>query len=348
MSSLSPYGVLVVDDSASFRALLTHALEASGELKVIGQARNGREAISVLESLQNKPAVITMDVVMPEMSGIDATRYIMETNPCPVVLLTTLARSEEQQVALHAMRLGVVDVVGKPSFAPGHQSQVTDLVRRVRAMAEVKVLRRKSAMPHAHNLPTVSSREVDVVAVATSTGGPPALETVFAGLPKHFPPVVVAQHLAQQFSQSFGRWLRQVSGRKVVIVEKRERLQPDVIYVAGEQVHLIMSLGWVEPVRSAPGMLAPDANMLFRSCASSYAGRAVGVVMTGMGRDGAEGLLAMKLSGAWTIGQDQATSVVYGMPRAAAEAGATCEVLPLDDIPVRLVEICAGAGSSGG
>ncbi len=332
------YGVVVVDDSASFRAALVSALERNPELKVMGEARTGREAIELVNTL--KPDVVTMDVVMPEMSGIDATRTIMELSPVPVLLLTTLARSEEQTQALHAMKLGVVDVVAKPSFAAGGEPQVQELVRRVRAMAEVRVVRRRTSVVAKGQLPRVGPREIEVVAVATSTGGPPALERLFAGIPRPFPPVVVAQHLAPSFAQGFARWLQKATGRKVVTVTRREALKQDVVYVAGEQAHLLLSPGHVESLPAGVGQLAPDANMLLRSAATSYGDRAVGVVLTGMGRDGAEGLLAMKLQGAWTIAQDEASSVVYGMPRVALEVGASCEVLGIDDIPIRLVEIC--------
>jgi two-component system chemotaxis response regulator CheB len=178
-----------------------------------------------------------------------------------------------------------------------------------------------------------------VIAIAASTGGPPALERVLARLPAAAPPVVIAQHLVPPFSDGFSDWLHQVTGRAAVRVEDREALAEGRLYVAGTQRHLRLRHGLVEAVAAHESELAPSADQLFFSAAASYGPAALGIVLTGMGRDGTRGLTALRQAGGWTIGQDSHTSVVYGMPRSAFEAGACCEVLPLDEVAERLAAL---------
>jgi two-component system chemotaxis response regulator CheB len=192
------------------------------------------------------------------------------------------------------------------------------------------------------DLAAAKQPRVDLIAIAASTGGPPALERVLGGLPKKFPPVVIAQHLAPSFSKGFADWLAGALGREVASASLRMRLEESTIYVAGEGQHVMVQDGYVMPRNRRANDLTPNADVLFESVAASAGRGAVGIVLTGMGNDGAEGLKAMKDAGAWTIAQDAESSVVYGMPRVAWESGACCEQLPLDVIGARLVALLKG------
>jgi two-component system chemotaxis response regulator CheB len=328
--------VLVVDDSPGFRAALSLALSSDPEIEVVGQAEDGRAAIAAVRKLE--PDVVTMDAMMPVLDGLEAAQRILSTRPVPILLMTTLARSDEQRMALNALRLGVVDVTNKPVLAgPGGPSGIAQVIRLVKAAADVKVgSKPKQPAPTA----TRTQSDVSLIVIGCSTGGPPALERVLAGLPPRFPPVVVAQHLAPSFARGFAEWLGATLSRVVVPVHTRERLSEATIYVAGENRHLRVRSGVVDSSPSAASELSPRADLLFES-AAHYGAGAVGVVLTGMGDDGAIGLSKMKRAGAWTIGQDAESCTVYGMPRQAREAGALCEVLTLDAIAARLAGLVA-------
>jgi two-component system chemotaxis response regulator CheB len=327
---------LVVDDSPAFRAALSLALSSDPEIEVVGHAEDGRAAIAMVERLA--PDVVTMDAVMPVLDGLEAARRILSARPLPILLMTTLARSDEQRMALNALRLGVVDVTNKPLLAgPGGASGIAQVIRLVKAAADVKVGSRSRT-------PTVATPRlqsgIELIVIGCSTGGPPALERVLGGLPPRFPPVVVAQHLAPSFSRGFADWLASSLSRSVVTVQHAEPLRAATIYVAGENRHLRVRRGFVEAFPAAPGEISPRVDLLFES-AASYAQAAVGLVLTGMGDDGATGLAKMRRAGAITIGQDEDSSTVYGMPRRALEAGALSEVLSLDDIATRIAGLAA-------
>jgi two-component system chemotaxis response regulator CheB len=334
--------VLVVDDSPTFRAALSLALESDPDIVIAGQAGDGMQALEMLRRV--KPDVVTMDVMMPVLDGLEASQRMLAEQPLPIVLMSTLARSHEQRMALNALRLGVVEVINKPVLAgPGGRAGIAAVSKLVRAAASVRVgpsVARHAPKPAAEARP---SGAVDLIAIAASTGGPPALEKLLAALPRKFPPIVVAQHLAPSFSRGFADWLQSATSREVEMVEGRRPLRRSCIFVPGENQHLRVRLGEVEAVAAGEGELAPNADVLFRSLARYYGAGCVGVVLTGMGDDGAEGLKLMLQAGSWTIAQDRETSVVYGMPRAAVEARACKEVLPLNEIAVRLRELLEAA-----
>jgi two-component system chemotaxis response regulator CheB len=338
--------VLLVDDSGAFRAALAIALAADPTIEVVGQASDGEEALALVERL--RPHVVTMDVVMPKMDGLEASKRILASSrPIPIILMSTLARSDEQRLALNALRLGVVDVINKPVLAgSAAAASIASVIRLVKAAADVQV----SPRPRSGRIKISTGEElrgVELIAIAASTGGPPALEKVLGVLPAVFPPVVVAQHLAPSFAAGFADWLSSSIKRYVVTVAFPERIKPSTIYVAGESSHVRVTDGTVEPVACGHTELAPNADVLFHSVADAYGARAVGIVLTGMGNDGAVGLRAMKDAGAWTIGQDADSSVVYGMPRVAWEANACTEQLSLDLIGARMLALLSGQGTLG-
>jgi two-component system chemotaxis response regulator CheB len=332
--------VLVVDDSAAFRAGLATALARDSEIEVVGQAGDGEAAIALAEEL--RPDVVTMDVMMPVCDGIEASRRMLARRPVPILLMSTLARSDEQRMALNALRLGVVDVTTKPTLAgAGSAEGIAQVTRLVKAAASIDLApppRRRAGLA-----PVVSAavdHPIEVIAIAASTGGPPALERLIAGLPPGCPPILVAQHLAPSFSRGFSDWLRGAVNRPVVVVGGVERLAFGSIYVAAAGQHLsTLRRGVVETRPAAPGTLSPNADVLFRSVAAAYGPRALGIVLTGMGSDGAAGLRLMRDEGAWTIAQDRESSTVDGMPRAAVDASAACEVLSLDAMPGRVTSL---------
>jgi two-component system chemotaxis response regulator CheB len=333
--------VLVVDDSAAFRQALANALASDPEIEIVGQATDGKSALAKVREL--RPDVVTMDVMMPVMDGLEAAKTIMLEQPTPIILLSTLARTEEQRIALNALRLGVVDVANKPVLAgPNALGGIASMVRLVRAAAGVEVAPKRS---HPRPLNSVAGvREVELIAVAASTGGPPALEQILKGLAADCPPVVIAQHLAPSFARGFAEWLAAATGRVVANVSVAEPLLRGRVYVAAEHMHIRVSGAFAEGVQVRPGELAPNADILFHSVAQSFGDEAIGVVLTGMGNDGAVGLRAMRAAGAWTIAQDRDSSVVWGMPRVAFEAGACSEILPLEDIAPRLVALLPSDG----
>jgi two-component system chemotaxis response regulator CheB len=337
MSGRQKIRVLIVDDNPVFRLALSIALGGDPDIEVVGKAADGKEAVELTPKVH--PDVITMDVLMPVLDGIEASKQILEHHPIPILLMSTLARSDEQRMALNAMRLGVMDVMNKPVLAgPSGPEGVAQVIRLVKAAAEAEVVvRPRSGRYH------VATGEVrkrpKVIVVGASTGGPPALERILHALPRMFPPIVVAQHLAPSFTRGFAEWLAASTARPVVPVAVPEPLRPGTVYIAAENRHVRVQPGFADGLLAPDEMLAPSADVLFRSAAESYGPAALGIVLTGMGGDGAEGLKALRAAGAWTIGQDRDSSAVYGMPRSAAEAGACCEVLSLDEIASRLLSV---------
>jgi two-component system chemotaxis response regulator CheB len=332
--------VLVVDDSASFRAALALALATDPEIEVVGQAADGKNAIALAARL--RPDVITMDVMMPILDGIEASKLILAQQPVPIVLMSTMARRQEQRMALNALRLGIVDITNKPVLTgAAARDGVQQVLRVVKAAAGVNVPA-LPAQPNGAAGATAKARPIELIAIAAATGGPPALERVLAPLPAHAPPVVIAQQLAPSFARGFADWLATAVGRPVVSVSEPQPLHPGTLYIAAEKRHIRVRLGFASPVATVGSEPAPDIDGLFHSVASAYGSAALGIVLTGMGDDGATGLKALRMAGGWTIGQDRESSMVFGMARVASEMNALCEVLPLDNIAARVIHLLPG------
>ena len=341
--------VLIVDDSPTIRQFIRGILNSDPELRVIGEAQNGEEAIKMVARL--RPDVVTMDIHMPLMDGYEAIRRIMSETPVPIVILTSTESDIRLGITYKGVESGALTVFGKPHGLPGDDPEADELINVVKAMADVKVIRRKWHQ-NAESLKTparqqavsfrVSSKPYQIIAVGCSTGGPPALRTVLGELPPTFPvPVVVVQHISKGFTTGLARWLNESVGMRVKVAENGEPLLPGSVYVAPDGVHLqVTSLQKVGLLKDGPmdGHL-PSVTALFNSVAKQYGPRAIGVLMTGMGRDGANGLYAMMQEGAYTIAQDQATSIVFGMPKEAIQMGATKEVLALQKIGQRMREL---------
>lgn len=354
--------VLIVDDSLFMRAAIKKLLEGDGRFEVVGQARDGEEGVRLALELQ--PDVVTMDFNMPKLDGAQATREIMRQRPTPIVLLSAHARQGGKETLL-ALSAGAVDFVTKPSgeVSADFSKVAVDLVGKVAAAAEAHpvalapIVRerasRVSLPPAAPGAPlTRASGTVRaitqplqvglrVVVVAVSTGGPAALTRLVPALPPKPPfAMVIVQHMPTGFTQALAERLHEVSEIDVHEAEDGESLQMGACILAPGDRHLVFLDGGRIRLTSDPPVhgCRPAGDVTLRSAAQVFGRRVTGVVMTGMGKDGAEGLAAVRAAGGRTIAQDRATCVIYGMPKAAIELGVVDEVLPLDEIAKALVK----------
>jgi two-component system chemotaxis response regulator CheB len=341
--------VLVVEDSPVLRELLIHILGAEPDLRVVGAATTGEEALALAARL--RPHVITMDIHLPIMDGFEATRRIMQQCPAPVVVVSGSSSREETTWAFRAIEAGALAVVHKPVGPqhPDHESMRIELVSKVKLMAQVKVVRRWPR-PRPSQVPAISapprSRPVEVVAIGASTGGPPVLQTILSDLPAGFSAaVLVVQHMSPGFIEGFADWLAQTCRLPVQLPAHGDLLQPGCIYLAPDGRHMRVSPAGsvLLSEEASQNGLRPSVAELFRSVAEVYGPRAAGVLLTGMGKDGAEELQFMRARGAVTIAQDKESSVVYGMPAEAVRIGAASHVLPPAQIASLLVLLARGA-----
>jgi two-component system chemotaxis response regulator CheB len=342
--------VLVVDDSPVARELLIHILDSDAGIQVIGSAANGREAVEFV--MRNKPDIITMDIHMPEMDGFEATQTIMETNPVPIVIVTGSADMRELEASFRAIEVGALTVRQKPQAIghPDHEKNAKNLLMTVKLMSEIRVVRRWVRTAERRPLlqrelageVVVQPAVVKVVAIGASTGGPPVIEKILVGLPNNFPaPVLIVQHMAEGFIRGFAEWLGQRSSLPVHVPCDGSMTQPGHVYIAPDGVQMRMDAAGRISCRceSLENGLRPSVSYLFRSTAEVFGKNAIGVLLTGMGRDGAVELKLMKARGAVTIAQDEESSVVYGMPGEAVRLEAARYVLPADKIATVLTSI---------
>lgn len=345
--------VLIVDDSAVARQSLRFILESHEGLTVVGEAKNGEEAVAMTERLE--PDVITMDIRMPRMDGLDAAQRIMESNPVPIVVVTSVDLGQETELSREAMRRGALSVVERPTSADQRARErfARRLVRKVKLMSDVKVVHRSRGtrpMPakgvgatSPAPVPRPKAAKVEIAAIGASTGGPAALHQVIGSLPVDFPvPILVVQHISFGFVDGLASWLDKDCALRVKVAEATDRVEPGVVYVAPDEHHLgISSYGRVRlsPEGDVDGH-RPSATYLFNAVAQSYGPAAVGAILTGMGRDGAAGMKALHDRGAVTIAQDEGSCVVFGMPKEAIALGAIDREVSLDQIGPTLASLC--------
>lgn len=342
--------VLVAEDSPTIRVFLTAILESEPDIKVVAAVSDGAAALEAVRRL--KPDVVTMDIHMPGLDGFSATREIMETVPVPIVIVSG-AVQDEVAATFKAVEAGALAFIRRPAGLghDDHEREADALVTAVRLMSEVKVVRRwKRAPAIAERVAAVAAAGAEpaprdrarVVAIGASTGGPVALQTILSALPAEFPlPILVVQHIAQGFVAGFADWLGAGCALPVTVARDGEEVMGGHVYVAPDDRHMgVDAFGRIELIDSPPEAgLRPAVGHLFRSVAARYGGRAIGVLLTGMGADGADDLCVLRTLGAVTIAQDAASSVVHGMPGVAIERGGAVHVLAPAAIAAKLVEV---------
>jgi two-component system chemotaxis response regulator CheB len=341
--------ILVVEDSMVVRDFLVLILSSDPDVRVVGTARDGEEALEAVRRMQ--PDVITMDIHMPKLNGLEATRRIMETDPTPIVIVSGSDNTQEVVTTFDAMEAGALAVLRRPAGLghPEHEATARELVLTVKLMAEVKVVRRWPQRRYGEPVPKAvemglaqEPAKMRIVAIGASTGGPPVLHTILSALPKNFPsPLMVVQHMAVGFSRGFMEWLAQSSALPLHLATHGEVMLPGHVYIAPDNVQMKVArydrimLSNDEPENG----LRPSVSYLFRSVAEIYGCDAVAGLLSGMGRDGAEELRLLKDKGAVTFVQDKASSVVHGMPGEAIRLDAAMLVLPPEKIAAVLTSL---------
>ena len=329
--------VMVVEDSMVARELLVYILESSPDISVIATAENGAEALSRLKSYT--PDLITMDVNMPEMDGLEATARILEQYPIPIIIISSALDPEERANTFKIIDVGALALLDKPSgiTAPNFEKEAESIVEMVKMMSEIKILKRKQKEKNtsAPNPPPHLNKRFDIVAIGVSTGGPSALKEIFSNLRPDFPlPVLLVQHIADGFEQSLVDWLNIYSKLPVHVAKHDEQITRGHIYVAPSRKHMMISnrrrISLVPMGESDKH--CPSVSKLFQSVSNIYSQNAIGIILTGMGKDGAAELKMMKQNGALTIAQNKESSIIHGMPGEAVKIGAATFVQSIEEI----------------
>jgi two-component system, chemotaxis family, protein-glutamate methylesterase/glutaminase len=343
--------VLIVDDSKLMRELLTHILSSDKGIEIVGVACSGYEAIDLV--MLKKPDVITMDIHMPGMDGYETSRTIMETLPTPIVIVSGIEDEKESDNMKRYLEAGAVAFVLRP--APIELPQFPDfckeLIQKVKLMAEIKVIKRYPRNRKDHyrpqqiaQIPGNDLKRIKIIAIGASTGGPLALQMILSRLPGDLPvPILIVQHIAPGFLKVFQKMLDSTSGIKLKIAEDNEQINAGTGYIAPDGFHMGVTRDARIHLSNKPPEHGskPSVSYLFRSVAQSFGANSLGVLLTGMGQDGAEELKDMKDKGALTVVQNEVTSVVFGMPGEAIKLGASNNALS----PERIAEIISKSGS---
>jgi two-component system chemotaxis response regulator CheB len=351
--------VLVVDDSALMRKLIPQMLEADPAIEVVGTAMDGTFCLKKIEEF--RPNVVTLDLQMPGMNGIDTLKEIMRRNPLPVIVVSSHS-TEGASVTFKALGLGAFDFVTKPRDSAHMSETAAELIAKIKASADCKVVRPGSllgvpARPEKILIGKSTPRPTKIIAIGISTGGPQALEFLLAQLPPDFPgTIVVVQHMPEGFTDMFARRLDELSALRVKEAQSGDALQAGRVLVCPGSRHIKvkhLTMGDVVVLNDEGRVNGhrPSADVLFHSVAEEFGAQGVAVLMTGMGDDGAEGLGAVKRAGGLTIAQNEESCVVFGMPKAAIERGYATRVVALDSLSATLQGVCSrndGRSESGG
>jgi len=333
--------VLVVDDSSTMRGLIATALTQDPDIEVVGEAEDPLQARQAIKALN--PDVVTLDVEMPNMSGLEFLEKIMRLRPMPVIMVSTLTKRGAEET-LQALEMGAIDCIEKPR--PGNEHSFEELPYKVKIAASARVKPRISVEERRRQAsgaqPAQDSYASDgrVIAIGASTGGVEALLELLSGFPENCPPTVITQHMPPAFTRSFASRLDRQCAPKVQEATDRAKLMPGNIFLApGGPSHLEITPDLRCRLKTGERVSGhcPSVDVLFNSVARSCKGHAVGVILTGMGKDGAAGLLAMRQAGAKTFGQNESSCIVYGMPKAAFEVGAVENQLPLERLAAAII-----------
>lgn len=349
--------VLVIDDSAMIRSVMKEIIDRERDMECVGAAPDPLAAREMIKSLN--PDVLTLDVEMPKMDGLDFLEKLMRLRPMPVLMVSTLTE-RGTDIAFRALELGAVDFVAKPKLdiKRGMEDYAVEITDKIRAAVQARVYK-KAAVAEAREklsadviLPSVAGRYSStekLIVIGASTGGTEAIKDVLIKLPADAPAVLVTQHMPEHFTKSFADRLDSLCRISVKEAEHNERILPGHAYIAPGHSHLLLKRsGSNYMTKLDQGELVnrhrPSVDVLFRSAANVAGANALGIILTGMGKDGVQGLLEMRQAGCYTIAQDEASCVVFGMPKEAIAAGGACEVLPLQNIARRTMEYLASQG----
>ena len=352
----SPVRVLIVEDTAVVRQFLEHIIGGDPRLEVVGSVATAEEALSIIH--QVRPDVISLDIRLPGMNGFEATQRIMSERPTPIVVVSASVSDVELNITMNALRAGALSVVEKPVGLnhEDYQRAAVNICTQLAIMSEVRVIRQQfDPRNHLHRLggreneapsrPPGRPGRLRMVGIVTSTGGPKAVTTLFGGLSAEFPlPILLVQHIDARFHGGYVEWLDSCCPFSARTARDEELPRPGTVYVAPPERHLEVERGRLRVVGGAPVCSQmPSGTVLFESMAKDLGPEALGVLLTGMGKDGAEGLKKMREAGAYTLAEDASTAIVYGMPGEAAAIGAVCESLPIQDLAARISELAMGA-----
>lgn len=347
--------VLVIDDSALIRSVLKDIINREPDMECVGAAPDPLVARDMIKAL--RPQVLTLDVEMPKMDGLDFLERLMRLRPIPVVMVSTLTEVDSE-VAFRALELGAVDFIAKPKLdiARGMEEYAISITDKIRAAAQAQV--RRSALsqpiPERQTADAVLSSAAwrfssaeKIVVIGASTGGTEALKEILVSLPADSPGVLIAQHMPENFTKSFAKRMDGLCKLSVKEAEENERILPGHAYIAPGNMHLLLKRNGARyGIELNQGVLVnrhrPSVDVLFRSVANVAGSNALGIILTGMGKDGAQGMLEMRQAGAHTIAQDEESCVVFGMPKEAIALGGVSEVLPLRNIAKRTLEYVSG------
>jgi two-component system chemotaxis response regulator CheB len=341
--------VLIVDDSAVVRKVMTEELSRYDDIEIVGTAVDPYVARDKIVELH--PDVITLDLEMPRMDGLSFLAKLMKHYPMPVVVLSSLT-PKNSELALKALDLGAIDVLCKPGAAYSTKNISHHLALAIRSAAVAKVNRNPVNNPRAsagvvETTSLLVKTTHKVIAIGASTGGTKAIEAVLAQMPATTPGIVIVQHMPEHFTTSFAQRLNEICPMQVREAQNNDHVVPGVALIAPGNLHMVLTRNggtYAVRVKNGPRVhyQRPSVDVLFQSVAKNAGRNAVGVMLTGMGADGAKGMLAMKAGGAHTLAQDEATCVVYGMPKEAVKLGAVDEIVPLPNIPRAIISVLEG------
>ncbi len=351
--------VLIAEDSGVTAMLLKAVIESQPDMEVVGVAEDGRKAVAMAAEL--KPDLVTMDVRMPVMDGLEATREIMENDPRPIVVVSAHVNDEELKVTFRALEVGALTVLEKPHdfMDPGAERRRLDFIATLRAMAETRVVRRRRAAAPARERATfatakTSPQACELIAIGCSTGGPQALQEILGSFADALiAPIVVVQHISAGFIGGMISWMQRATPLHLKLAQDGERLDVGTVYFAPDDRHLLVQRAGEALVcrltKTPPvNLFRPSATPLMKSVADACPANSLGVLLSGMGQDGAEGMLAMRRAGCHTVVQDKSSSVVFGMPKAALDLEAVERVINLADMSDYLTRIAGVAGRKAG
>lgn len=336
--------VVVVDDSDLARELISAILSTDREITVVGEARNGKEAVEMVREL--KPDIVTMDIEMPVMNGFEAIEHIMAATAVPILVVTTRG---DANTAYAAISKGALDLVVKPDV---NLEEAREFIQKIKLLSKIKVITHISGKRVIRETkvikPTVFTGTTPnrVVAIASSTGGPEALSVILSGLPETFPcPLVIAQHNSDGFIPGLVEWLRRISKVKVKVAEEFETIVPGTAYLSPSEKHMEITVtkkvAFLE--RHPTDIYRPSCDMLLSSVALTYKAKGIGIILTGMGSDGVRGMKQIREAGGATIAQDEKSCIVFGMPKVAIESGCIDKILPLDEMSGEIISLVAGS-----